>query len=165
MGHAYAKQEKAYYSTIFRAKQEKRYNLNPVMVCGLNVDKMIQETLVSSHVCYHFVHEADVPPRTCKDVHHTGIWPEHWDPKEMLGNMNDGHSIFKGNSMTVLTPLETTGTSAGLPIEVPQGIRMIAFIDLKVLVTTGEAVCYFAASGQLLTSSAIPTGAISMITD
>ena len=42
---------------------------------------------------------------------------------------------------------------------------MIAFIDLKVLVTTGEAVCYFAANGQLLTSSAIPTGAISMIID
>ena len=42
---------------------------------------------------------------------------------------------------------------------------MIAFIDLKVLVTTGEAVCYFAANGQLLTSSAIPTGAITMITD
>ena len=83
----------------------------------------------------------------------------------MLGNNNDGHSIFKGNSMTVLTPLETTGTSAGLPIEVPQCIRMIAFIDLKLLVSTGEAVCYFAAKGQLLTSSAIPAGAISMITD
>ena len=26
-----------------RAIQEKRYNLNPVMVCGLNVEKMIQE--------------------------------------------------------------------------------------------------------------------------
>ena len=121
------------------------------MICGLNVEKMIQEKLISSHVCYHFVHEADVLPRTCKDGLHTGIWPEQWDPKEMLGNMNDGHSIFKGNSMTVLTPLETTGTSAGLPIEVPQCIRMIAFIDLKVLVTTGDAVCYFAANGQLLT--------------
>ena len=40
--------------------------------------------------------------------------------------------------MTVLTPLETTGTSTGMPIEVPQCIRMIAFIDLKVLVITGE---------------------------
>ena len=60
-----------------RAIQEKRLNLNPIMVCGLNVEKMIQEKLVSSHVVYHFVHEADAPPRTSDDIRHTGIWPEH----------------------------------------------------------------------------------------
>ena len=73
-----------------RSIQEKRYNLNPVMVCGVKVDKMIQAKLVSSHVCFHFVREAEVPPRTCKDVLDTGIWPEHWDPSEMLGKINDG---------------------------------------------------------------------------
>ena len=30
-----------------RAMQEKRYNLNPVVVCGINVDRMIQAKLVS----------------------------------------------------------------------------------------------------------------------
>ena len=113
------------------------------MVCGLNVERMIQEKLVSPQVIYHFVHDADVPSRPCQDVLHTGIWPEHWDPKKMLGSIHEGHSIFKGNHMTVLTPLETSGECAGLPIEVPHGVEMVAFIDIKVLVSTGEAVCYF----------------------
>ena len=60
-----------------RAIQEKRHKFNPIMVCGLNVEKMIQEKLVSSHVVYHFVHEADAPSRTTDDILHTGIWPEH----------------------------------------------------------------------------------------
>ena len=50
-------------------------------------------------------------------------------------------------------------------ILVPQGVCKIAFIDLKVLVMTGGASCYLSADGQLMTPSAIPTGAISMITN
>ena len=40
--------------------------------------------------------------------------------------------------MTVLTPLGPDG----MPIEVPQFVQMVAFIDLKVLVTTGQAICF-----------------------
>ena len=69
--------------------------------------------------------------------------------------------MFKRNPMVVLTPLGRDG----MPIEVPQSVRRVAFLDLKVLVTAAQAICYFASNGQLLTSSAIPTGAISMITD
>ena len=53
-----------YLRPFGRAIQEKRYNLSPVLVCGPNVENMIQEKLVSSHVIYHFVHEADVSSRT-----------------------------------------------------------------------------------------------------
>ena len=63
--------------------------------------------------------------------------------------------------MVVLTPLGHDG----MPIEVPQSGHMVAFVDIKVLVITAKAICFFANSGQLLTSSAIPRGAISMITD
>ena len=79
----------------------------------------------------------------------------------MLGKINDGQSIFKGNPMVVLTPLGHDG----MLIQVPQSVHMVAFIDLKVLVITAQATCYFASNGQCLTSSAIPTGVISMITD
>ena len=72
-----------------RAVQEKRYNLNPVMVCGSNVDNMIQEQLVSTHVIYHIVHEADVSTRTSDDILRSGIWPRDWDPREMLGDVNE----------------------------------------------------------------------------
>ena len=79
----------------------------------------------------------------------------------MLSKINDGQMIFKCNPMTVLAPLRPDG----MPIEVPQFVQMVAFTNLKVLVTTGQATCYFATNGHFLTSSAIPIGAISMITD
>jgi len=126
---------------------------------------MIQEQMVSTHVIFHVVHEADVTTRTSDDILGSGVWPKDWDPRGMLGDVNEGRSIFKGNSMTVLTPLKTKGKNVGMPIEVPQGVYMIVFIDLKVLVKTGQSDCYFAANGQLLTQSVIPTGAISMITN
>ena len=161
MGHTSAEQEKAHCSTFHRFFQDKRYNLNPVMVCGINVDKMIQAKFVSPHVCFHFVYEADAPPRTCKDVLDTGILPVPWNPSEMLGKINDGQTIFKCNPMVVLTPLGHDG----MPIEVPQSVHMVAFVDFKVFVTTPNATCYFASNGHVVTYSAIPIGSISMITN
>ena len=47
--------------------------------------------------------------------------------------------------MVVLTPLGHDG----MPIEVPQSVHMVAFVDLKGLVITAKADCYFANNGQL----------------
>ena len=52
---------------------------------------MIQAGFVSQHVCYHFVLDADVPPRTHEDVLRTGIWSEEWNPEDMLCEMIDGN--------------------------------------------------------------------------
>lgn len=88
-----------------KAIQEKTYNHNPTVICGTNVGRMIQSGLVPQHMCYHFVLEADVPPRTHEDVLRTGIWPTDWSPNEMLCKINDGHTVCKYNSMVLLTPL------------------------------------------------------------
>ena len=73
---------------------------------------------------------------TKDDVLKPGIWPEEFNPKLMLCKMNDGQTIFKDNPMFLLTPLG----KYGLPIEAPQGIYMIAFVDIQVLVIAAEAI-------------------------
>ena len=137
-----------------KAIHEKTYNNTPTVICGTNADRMIQAGLVSQQVCYHVVLDADVPPRTHEDGLGTGIWPEEWNPEDMLCKMNDGQNMLKGNPMLLLTPLGRTG----LPIEVPQSVYMVAVVGIKIIVTTAKAICYFANNGQILTTSAIPTG-------
>ena len=58
---------------LHEAIQEKTYNIHPTVICGMNVGGMIQSVLVPQHMCFHFVREADVPPRTHEDVLRTGI--------------------------------------------------------------------------------------------
>ena len=79
------------------------------MICGTNVDRMIQADLVSQHVSDRVVHKADVTNRTKDDVLKPGMWPEEFNPKQMLCNMNDGQTIFKDNPMLVFTPLDKDG--------------------------------------------------------
>ena len=55
------------------------HNIAP-MICGTNVDRMIQADLVSQHVCDHCVHKADVAKRTKDDFLKSGIWLEEFDP-------------------------------------------------------------------------------------
>ena len=71
-----------------------------------------------------------MPERTNDDVLSIGIWPEKFNPAEMLQKVNDGNTIFEGNQMIVRTPIDTKG----YPIEFPRDIYMIAFVDLSILV-------------------------------
>ena len=105
---------------------------------------MIKAVLVSQFVIHHFVRKEGTPERTKDDVLSIGIWPEKFNPVQMLQKVNDGNTIFEGNQMNVLTPLETKG----FPIEVPRDMYMVAIADISILVEVAEGYCYFCNSVQ-----------------
>ena len=72
--------------------------------------------------------------------------------------------MARRSSRTILCLCSHLLTKDGSAIDVPQGIYMIAFVNFQVLVSVAEANWHFANDGQMLTTSAIPTGAISMLT-